>query len=277
MHIRWGILNRGGRSVRDTYLHGGKLPSVGRPRLFGTSATPAQPRLFGLDTLGETGWLKALRLDGYAPRRPPGRAGLAAGALPLRGSLLRNIGNSWIERHSRVRLNLSAVHSPLYSTEDVSKLMREPVFNETLQLGIVVRDLEATVRRYVDDYGIGPWQFAQIDLGDANNYREYGQPVERSNRTAFATVGRVMWELIEPLDEEGIYARFLAEKGEGIHQVAVATANFDETVARAEREHNVILSGEFSGAKFAFLATERDLGVILEVFSFSVTPDEEAP
>jgi nitroimidazol reductase NimA-like FMN-containing flavoprotein (pyridoxamine 5'-phosphate oxidase superfamily) len=33
----------------------------------------------------------------------------------------------------------------------------------------------------------------------------------------------------------------------------------------------------FSGAKVAFLATERDLGVILEVFSFSGTPDEEAP
>jgi hypothetical protein len=28
--------------------------------------------------------------------------------------------------------------------------------NETLQLGIVVRDLEATMRGYVDDYGIGP-------------------------------------------------------------------------------------------------------------------------
>ena len=75
-----------------------------------------------------------------------------------------------------------------------------------------------------------------------------------------------MCEVIEPLDEEGIYARFLAEKGEGIHHVAVATPNFDETVARAERENNVILSGEFNGAKFAFLATERDLGVILEVF-----------
>jgi hypothetical protein len=82
--------------------------------------------------------------------------------------------------------------------------MQEPVFNETGQLGIVVRDLEATVRRYVDDYGIGPWKFAQIDLGDANNYREYGQPVERSNRSAVATVGQVMWELIEPLDEEGL-------------------------------------------------------------------------
>jgi hypothetical protein len=36
-------------------------------------------------------------------------------------------------------------------------------------------------------------------------------------------------------------------------------------------------AGELSGAKFAFLATERDLGVIVEVFSFSGTPDEEAP
>src|SRR5215216_3421152 len=105
--------------------------------------------------------------------------------------------------------------------------MREPVFNETVQLGIVVvRDLEATVRRYV-----GVREFAQIDAGEANNYREYGQPVERSTRIAVATVGQVMWELIEPLDEEGIYARFLAEKGEGIHHVAVATPNFDETVA----------------------------------------------
>jgi methylmalonyl-CoA/ethylmalonyl-CoA epimerase len=101
--------------------------------------------------------------------------------------------------------------------------MREPVFNGTVQLGIVVRDLEATVRRYEDDYGIGPWRFDRIDLGAANNYREYGRPVERSNRVAFATVGRVMWELIEPLDEDGIYACFLAEKGEGVHHVAVAT------------------------------------------------------
>jgi Glyoxalase/Bleomycin resistance protein/Dioxygenase superfamily len=98
--------------------------------------------------------------------------------------------------------------------------MREPVFNETVQLGIVVRDLEATVRRCVDDYGIGPWQFAQIDAGDANNYREYARPVERSTRIAVATVGQLMWKLIEPLDEEGIYARFLAEKGEGIHPSA---------------------------------------------------------
>ena len=140
--------------------------------------------------------------------------------------------------------------------------MREPVFNETVQLGIVVRDLEATVRRYVDDYGSGPWEFHQIDAGEANNYREYAQPLERSTRIAVATVGQVVvgqvvWELIEPLEEEGIYARLLAEKGEGTHHVAVATANFDETVGRAESESKVILSGEFSGARVAYTTQRR--------------------
>ena len=145
--------------------------------------------------------------------------------------------------------------------------MREPVFNETMQLGIVVRDLEAAVRRYEDDYGIGPWQFARIDLGAANDYREHGEPAERSNRVAIATVGGVMWELIEPLDEDGIYARFLAEKGEGVHHVAVATPDFGETVARAEREDGVMLSCKHSGVDIAYLDTQHDLGVVLEVFS----------
>jgi methylmalonyl-CoA/ethylmalonyl-CoA epimerase len=144
---------------------------------------------------------------------------------------------------------------------------REPVFTEVMQLGIVVRDLDATVERYEDDYGIGPWEFAQIDAGEANDYHEYGKPVESSTRIAVATVGQVMWELIEPIGVEGMYARFLAEKGGGLHHIAVATPNFDETVTQAERKGGVILSGEFGGAKVAYLPTERDLGVIIEIFS----------
>jgi hypothetical protein len=60
----------------------GELRSVGRPRLFGTSASAAQPRLFGLDALGETGWLKAPRLEGYAPRRPRGQPALQQALFP---------------------------------------------------------------------------------------------------------------------------------------------------------------------------------------------------
>ena len=150
---------------------------------------------------------------------------------------------------------------------------RGPVFTETMQMGIVVRDLDATLRRYVDAYGIGPWQVHEFDPEDAEDLHEYGQPVGRSGRGAvtrfaIATVGRVMWELIEPLDEESVWARFLAEKGEGVHHIAVATPNFDDAVAeQAERGNVLVLSGTFSGVDLAYLPTDRDLGVIVEIFS----------
>ena len=41
---------------------------------FETSFALAQLRLFALDALGESGWLKAMRLEDYAPRRPRPRA-----------------------------------------------------------------------------------------------------------------------------------------------------------------------------------------------------------
>jgi hypothetical protein len=48
-------------------------------------------------------------------------------------------------------------------------------------------------------------------------------------------VGQVMWELIEPLDDESVYACFLAEKGEGVHRIAVAAPSFDDAVAAPAR------------------------------------------
>lgn len=57
----------------------GELRSVARPRLFETSHQKSRPqqRLFALDSLGEAGWLKAMRLEGYAPRSPGRPASLA--------------------------------------------------------------------------------------------------------------------------------------------------------------------------------------------------------
>lgn len=49
----------------------GRLVRVEKPTLFETPFAPVQMRLFGLaEALGEDGWLKALRLEDYALRRP---------------------------------------------------------------------------------------------------------------------------------------------------------------------------------------------------------------
>jgi hypothetical protein len=103
---------------------------------------------------------------------------------------------------------------------------REPVFNETVQLGIVVRDLEcespSSTKRcnWGSSYAIWRRRYegTKTTMGSARGSSLRSTPVTRI--TTASTVGRVMWELIEPLDEEGIHARFLAEKGEGIHPSA---------------------------------------------------------
>lgn len=56
----------------DVAFEGGteELRAVTRPTLFETGYVLSQGRLFTLGVLGEDGWLKALKLDGYAPRKP---------------------------------------------------------------------------------------------------------------------------------------------------------------------------------------------------------------
>lgn len=153
-------------------------------------------------------------------------------------------------------------------------MIREPAFTETVQIGIVVRDLEATMQRYVDDFGIGPWEIHEFRAGGENNLHEHGKPVERAWRLAATMIGQVQWELIQPLDEESDYARFLAEKGEGVHHIAVAPSNYDDAVAaQAAKGNSLVLSGEFGGYKVAYLATARDLGVLTEIFKAPPSAD----
>jgi catechol 2,3-dioxygenase-like lactoylglutathione lyase family enzyme len=145
---------------------------------------------------------------------------------------------------------------------------REPVFTGIGQIGIIVRDLDATLRRYVDDYGIGPWEVWEVTPENAPDILHDGRPIKGSTRTAATMVGNVMWEVFQPLDEHGIFARHLAEKGEGVHHIAVTTPNFHDVVAeQIQRGITLPLSGSFSGVEVAYLPTDRDLGVILEIFS----------
>lgn len=142
--------------------------------------------------------------------------------------------------------------------------MPEPVFTETMQIGIVVRDVEATVRRYEENYGIGPWQFFDVTPEIAPDLREFGEPIKGGTRNATTKVGHVWWELTQPLDDHSIFARFLAEKGEGVHHIAVRARDFDGAVAMQTEEFP--LSGSFMGVNVAYLPTQRDLGILLEVF-----------
>ena len=145
-----------------------------------------------------------------------------------------------------------------------------PAFTETMQIGIVVPDVEEAVRAYRDNYGIGGWQIMEIGSENTRDVRLHGRPVGWKSKIAVTMVGSVMWELIQPVDEDDLFARFLAQRGGvgGVHHIAVSTTDYRGVVAeQAARGRVPILSGTFSGVEVQYLDTEPELGVILEVFS----------
>ena len=154
--------------------------------------------------------------------------------------------------------------------------MREPIFTGTLQVSVVVPELEAAMRTYVEQYGIGPWDVYEFHPGNVQGMHERGQPVERSWRLALAQVGEVQWELVEPRDEDSVYARFLAEHGTGVHHVGVAVSDYERTLAElGDRGHDVLLGGTYNGVTFAYLSTDRDLGVVTEIFDGAPGRDQQ--
>ena len=53
--------------------------------------------------------------------------------------------------------------------------MMDTQFKKFLQIGIIVEDVEATIKHY-EEYGVGPWRVAPFDTKDLPNFGKR-QPV----------------------------------------------------------------------------------------------------
>jgi len=130
-----------------------------------------------------------------------------------------------------------------------------------------VKDLQQTVERYWDILGIGPWSIYTATPPELTDTVLRGRYTRFSMKLAFAKVGSVILELVQPLEGESIYKEFLAEKGEGIHHIAsYSVDDLDKTLALLEKRGiGVLQRGRWIGVSFAYVDTERTLGAIVEL------------
>jgi hypothetical protein len=139
----------------------------------------------------------------------------------------------------------------------------EPMFIETLQIALVVHDLDARMRAYVHEYGIGPWEIYEFNPDSVADMVKDGRPAEYAFRLAVTMVGSVQWELIQPLDDKSMYAEFLNTKGEGLHHVAgVRTTRPRPLTARPPGAQGGLYSAP------SLPVDHEDLGVITEIFDW---------
>jgi len=145
--------------------------------------------------------------------------------------------------------------------------MKEPVFEQILQVCIVVRDVHKAVKIWSECYGIGPWEIVEADETKIHNYVVHGELCNEPHKAlvAMSQIGNMYLEIIEPVSENSVYQEFLREHGPGLHHLAVKHNDAFIPLMK-ERSIEEICSLVFGERFCAYYDTREDLGFITEIF-----------
>lgn len=90
-------------------------------------------------------------------------------------------------------------------------------------------------------------------------------------KTAFFQVGQTKIELLESTDPEGPIGKFIEKKGQGIHHIAYAVENVDESLKELEEQGIRLIDQKgrkgAEGLNIGFLHPKSTLGVLTEICS----------
>lgn len=135
--------------------------------------------------------------------------------------------------------------------------------NGVVQIGILVKDVRETARKFEETLGIGPWEIFEPPFRDKTFQ---GKPADFKYLIGLAKSGGIQVELMQIGSGKTVYDDFLKRKGYGIHHIAIGTSNMDERVKELRKKgFTVTQSGNRPGVKFAYFDTEDQLGVIFEL------------
>jgi methylmalonyl-CoA/ethylmalonyl-CoA epimerase len=133
-------------------------------------------------------------------------------------------------------------------------------------IGILVHDIEKTSQAYADFFGIEKPQWIMTDTVDKAQTEYRGKRSEARAKLAFFDVGSLEIELIEPDQNPSIWRELLNKNGEGPHYIAFEIEEIKDKIAVLERSQMPLLQkGEYTGGRYAYIDTLRDLKVIIEL------------
>jgi catechol 2,3-dioxygenase-like lactoylglutathione lyase family enzyme len=138
------------------------------------------------------------------------------------------------------------------------------------QIGIVVRDLRATIEALHHLFGIGPFRAMEWPIEGINPESTYhGKPGHYRMLLGFSHIGQTQVELIQPLEGQNIWTDFLESRGPGLHHIRFTVPDFEERVATLEAagiENIASGAGAHIGSKWAYFDTTKLLdGIVIEL------------
>lgn len=135
-------------------------------------------------------------------------------------------------------------------------MKHDTLFTSVDHIGFAVRDIEEAIAFYTRVFDVSDWERLAMP--------------ERHMSVAITHVGDTLLELIAPTSEQASFAKYLRERGPGMHHVAYRVD--DITVALAEvRSRGIQLIDEvprpsgLHNTLVAFLHPKSTLGVLIEL------------
>jgi methylmalonyl-CoA/ethylmalonyl-CoA epimerase len=129
------------------------------------------------------------------------------------------------------------------------------MFTHVDHLGFAVRDIEEAVEFYSRAFDIANWERIEMP--------------ERNMAVAVARVGETLLELIAPTSEAAAFAKFLRERGPGIHHVAYRVDDIVAALAEVKARGILLVDEQprpgMHGTLTAFLHPKSTMGVLVEL------------
>src|SRR3712207_6292379 len=125
------------------------------------------------------------------------------------------------------------------------------------QVAVVVRDLDQALERYTNEFGFGPWAVYTFSPDWIRDMTFRGKEQGYAMRLAICNVGRVQYELIEPVEGPNSYEEFLDERGEGLHHLGYFVEDIDAEIQAMESKGFPLLQ---SGRGMGVRSEERRVG-----------------
>jgi methylmalonyl-CoA/ethylmalonyl-CoA epimerase len=122
-------------------------------------------------------------------------------------------------------------------------------------IGIAVNNLEEAIPFYENMLGLKCYAVEEVK--------------DQKVKTAFFRAGQTKIELLESTDPEGPIGKYIDKKGPGVHHLAYAVENVDESLSELEEKGVRLIDKKgrkgAEGLNIGFLHPKSTLGVLTEI------------
>lgn len=122
-------------------------------------------------------------------------------------------------------------------------------------VGIAVRSIDETLQVFENTLGLKHEKTVSLD--------------ERKLKIALLDLGETKIELLEPMDNEGTIAKFLQNRGEGIHHIALKVTDIEKMLEQLKKQGIQLIDETprkgAEGGKIAFIHPKSTKNVLIEL------------